>query len=77
MTMAFSTERQQVGRDVTLQVTSDPNSHIFLVAIDKGSQLLKKPNDITSELVINYCLTCIKRSQLGQRRSGPLRQVTS
>ena len=49
MTMAFSTERQQVGRDVTLQVTSDPNSHIFLVAIDKGSQLLKKPNDITSD----------------------------
>lgn len=60
MTMAFSTERQQAGRDVTLQVTSDPNSHIFLVAIDKGSQLLKKPNDITrdqaKEAVMEYSI---------------------
>ncbi|XP_063439370.1 CD109 antigen-like isoform X2 [Mytilus trossulus] len=51
MTMEYSVKRQKVGRDVTLSVTSDPNSFIFLVAIDKGSQLLKAPNDITFQQV--------------------------
>ncbi|XP_071177135.1 CD109 antigen-like isoform X4 [Mytilus edulis] len=51
MTMEYSVKRQRVGRDVTLSVTSDPNSFIFLAAIDKGSQLLKAPNDITSQQV--------------------------
>ncbi|CAG2232820.1 CD109 [Mytilus edulis] len=51
MTMEYSVKRQMVGRDVTLSVTSDPNSFIFLAAIDKGSQLLKAPNDITSQQV--------------------------
>ena len=51
MTMEYSVKRQMVGRDVTLSVTSDPNSFIFLVAIDKGSQLLKAPNDVTFQQV--------------------------
>lgn len=49
MTMQFNTARREVGTDVTLSVNSDPNSYIFLVAIDKGSLLLKEPNDITSQ----------------------------
>ncbi|XP_052062157.1 C3 and PZP-like alpha-2-macroglobulin domain-containing protein 8 isoform X2 [Mytilus californianus] len=51
MTMQYSVKRQMVGRDVSLTVTADPNSFIFLVAIDKGSQLLKAPNDITFQQV--------------------------
>ena len=50
--MSFGTARAEVASDVTLRVTTpQQNSFVALVAIDKGSQLLGAPNDITESEV--------------------------
>nr|XP_022338178.1 CD109 antigen-like [Crassostrea virginica]XP_022338179.1 CD109 antigen-like [Crassostrea virginica]XP_022338180.1 CD109 antigen-like [Crassostrea virginica] len=53
--MSFGTARAEVASDVTLRVTTpQQNSFVALVAIDKGSQLLGAPNDITESEVLNH-----------------------
>ncbi|CAC5375280.1 CD109 [Mytilus coruscus] len=72
MTMQYSVKRQMVGRDVKLTVTSDPNSFIFLVAIDKGSQLLKAPNDITFQQVKEGIMEFDTREERDDPYPGPI-----
>lgn len=46
--MSYGVTRARVASNVTLRVTTpQSNSYVALVAIDKGSELLGAPNDIT------------------------------
>ncbi|XP_048771213.2 CD109 antigen-like [Ostrea edulis] len=53
VTMTYGASRALVGSDITLAVTTpEPYSFVALVAIDKGSELLGSPNDITETEVL-------------------------
>lgn len=52
--MSYRMTRARVASNVTLQVTTpETNSYVALVAIDKGSELLGVPNDITESEVLS------------------------
>lgn len=52
--MSYGVTRARVASNVTLRVTTpQSNSYVALVAIDKGSELLGAPNDITETEVIS------------------------
>lgn len=52
--MSYGVTRARVASNVTLRVTTpQSNSYVALVAIDKGSELLGAPNDITETQVIS------------------------
>uniref|UniRef100_K1Q5A4 Alpha-2-macroglobulin domain-containing protein n=1 Tax=Magallana gigas TaxID=29159 RepID=K1Q5A4_MAGGI len=52
--MSYGVTRARVASNITLQVTTpQSNSYVALVAIDKGSELLGAPNDITETEVIS------------------------
>ncbi|XP_046369856.2 CD109 antigen-like [Haliotis rufescens] len=50
--IAYSTKKAEPHTDVTVDITADPQSSAFLLAVDQSVQLLKTGNDISTDQVM-------------------------
>jgi hypothetical protein len=54
MTLNFNSDIVEPGENVTLNISSDPNSIVGICVIDQSVLLKAQPNELTNTSILNY-----------------------
>ncbi|XP_059152608.1 CD109 antigen-like [Physella acuta] len=62
VSLSFSANQSQPRDEVQLTVTADPDSHVFVTAVDQSVLLLKSSNDVTTKQIHSELSTALKEA---------------